>query len=113
MVSQKYFLYVHSSGILGNKIEGISMENYNIVEEEEKRSAGFGTSSRWRIMRNRWNLAYTLINNPSLAQYRKQNLDNDQSQEKNCQDKEVEHELTANKKDLSNGSRETTPTVSI
>eukprot|EP00795_Rhopilema_esculentum_P010881 gene10881-19704_t len=29
------------------------------------------SENRWRIVRNRWNLAYSLINNPSLQKYRK------------------------------------------
>ena len=64
-------------------------------------------------MRNRWNLAYTLINNPSLAQYRKQNLDNDKDEEKNCKDEEAEIELATKKKDLFNNSIESTPAVCI
>lgn len=27
------------------------------------------------MIRNRWNVAYTLVNNPSLTKYRKHNLD--------------------------------------
>ena len=38
-------------------------------------------STRWRIVRNRWNLAYTLIKNPSLVKYRKSQSENEDSEE--------------------------------
>ena len=83
------------------------------MAQEGNRPADFGTSKRWRIMRNRWNLAYTLINNPSLAQYRKKNLDNDKNGEKKLKDEEAENELATKKKDLFNNSIESTPAVCI
>eukprot|EP00794_Sanderia_malayensis_P009590 gene9590-10577_t len=43
------------------------VEMENSCFSKEKKS----TKDRWKIVRNRWNVAYTLINNPTLAKYRK------------------------------------------
>ena len=64
---------------------------------------------RWRIVRNKWNLAYTLINNPSLCKYRK---GRDVEEEK----KEMESEREIEEKDLSSKEemlKTTTPVISI
>ena len=79
---------------------------------EEKRPTDPQKRSRWRIVRNRWNLAYTLLNNPSLADYRKQNLGKDDEEGICCEVKEAEDEVLPSKKELS-VSEETTPAVSI
>lgn len=42
----------------------------NEAEHERYHEREVG-GARWRIVRNKWNLAYTLINNPSLCKYRK------------------------------------------
>ncbi len=53
-------------------------------------------SDRWKIVRNKWNLAYTLLKNPSLARYRK-SRDLDAEKIDLAKEKEDPHLITEEK----------------
>ena len=108
----KIFCVFQPLGVFTNKFDK-SSENGLTTDYEEKHSIDLGTTNRWRIARNRWNLAYTLLNNPSLSQYRKQNLESCQDEEEYSKDEETEMEVASEKKDLSKVPNDTTPAVSI
>jgi len=82
------------------ELDELSLKNCDI-EAEEKCRTGAQYESRWKIIRNRWNLAYTLVNNPSLAEYRKHNLNNDKEESECSQDNEPQRDVIVDKKDLS------------
>ena len=71
------------------------------IEAEEKCRTESQYGNRWKIVRNRWNLAYTLVNNPSLVEYRKQNLNKDKEESRCSQDNEPQCDVIVDKKDLS------------
>ncbi len=47
----------------------------DLLHSEKKRQ------DRWKIVRNRWSLAYTLVNNPSLAKYRKSQVEDEEEED--------------------------------
>ena len=62
-----------------------SMDKLELETYHKRKESGV----RWRIVRNKWNLAYTLINNPSLCKYRK---GRDVEEEKKGMENEMEIE---------------------
>ena len=62
-----------------------SMDKLELETYHKRKELGV----RWRIVRNKWNLAYTLINNPSLCKFRK---GRDVEEEKKRMENEVEIE---------------------
>jgi len=103
-------LNVSLNNMFHKEVDEYSLNDFTFGEE--KCSTAPQKRSRWRIIRNRWNLAYTLVNNPSLAEFRKQNLSKDDEEGTCCEVKEAEDEVLPSKRKLS-GLEETTPAVSV
>lgn len=90
---------VQFTAIVENKHEEYELQAAEKVVDDEKKSCVTSETDRWRIVRNRWCLAYTLLNNPSLSQYRKQNLSEKDEKAESVEEEKDSTEIANGKSD--------------